>query len=180
MATYTSYNSPYRTLYRAPIKRSSYTMRPTSTHRNAQSPAKSSLASRRQFLAASAASGLITAGYFGSCAAEESTSPNERLNLACIGTANQAAYDINECKHEQIAVLCDVDANYIEQNLKTFPAHAPMPTIARCSIGKGTKLTPSLWRRRTTIMRVDYVLFALVNTSIAKNRCRTNSKSALG
>ncbi|MCA9183821.1 MAG: hypothetical protein KDA51_20305, partial [Planctomycetales bacterium] len=104
-----------------PPKRSFHTMRPTSTPSNVRSTRRNSnLASRRQFLAASAASGLITAGYFGSCAAEESTSPNERLNLACIGTANQAAYDINECKHEQIAVLCDVDANYIEQNLKTF------------------------------------------------------------
>ncbi len=81
---------------------------------------KSHLTSRRQFLAASAASGLITAGYFSSCSAKESNSPNEKLNLACIGTANQAAYDINECKHEHIAVLCDVDASYIERNLETF------------------------------------------------------------
>lgn len=96
-------------------------MQPTPSQRGAVSTQpKPSLANRRQFLATSAASGLITAGYFSSCSAKESTSPNERLNLACIGTANQAAYDIGECKHEHIAVLCDVDANYIEQNLKTF------------------------------------------------------------
>lgn len=96
-------------------------MSSTSPQRNSTQRRQPMKASRRQFLATTTASGLITAGYFSSCAAADSKSANEKLNLACIGTANQAAYDIGECKHENIAVLCDVDASYIEQNLKRFP-----------------------------------------------------------
>lgn len=96
-------------------------MSSTSPQRNSTGRYQPLKSSRRQFLATTTASGLITAGYFGSCAAADSKSPNEKLNLACIGTANQAAYDIGESKHENIAVLCDVDAGYIEQNLQMFP-----------------------------------------------------------
>ncbi len=78
-------------------------------------------ANRRQFLASSAATGLLSSGYFSSLAAAESTSPNERLSLACIGTANRAAADIDDCKHEHIAALCDVDSNYLQTKLSAFP-----------------------------------------------------------
>ena len=45
---------------------------------------------RRQVLkAAGAAVAVSSVGYWSSLAAAQSKSPNEKLNLACIGTANQ-------------------------------------------------------------------------------------------
>lgn len=51
----------------------------------------------------------------------ESTSPNEKLRIACIGTANRAAADIAGVKGEEIAVLVDVDKNYLDRAAAQFP-----------------------------------------------------------
>jgi len=40
-------------------------------------------------------------------------SPNEKLNLAVIGVANQGASDMGQLASENIVALCDVDANYL-------------------------------------------------------------------
>ncbi len=76
---------------------------------------------RRNFLGTVAASSLVTSGYFTSSAAAQSNSPNEKLKLACIGTANRAAEDIKGVLHEDIVALCDVDSNYLERKLKEIP-----------------------------------------------------------
>jgi predicted dehydrogenase len=78
---------------------------------------------RRQVLqAAGAAVAVSSIGYWSSSSLAQSKSPNEKLNLACIGTANRALDDIKEVRHENIVALCDVDKNYLDQRLAEFPA----------------------------------------------------------
>src|SRR5436305_2600249 len=67
---------------------------------------------RRRFLQTAAAAGV---GYFvasRSSMSRGAVSPNEKLNVAHIGTNNQAAYDLREvsrCENANIVALCDVD-----------------------------------------------------------------------
>ncbi len=75
---------------------------------------------RRNFLA-TATAGALSAGVFTSSATAQSKSPNEKLNLACIGTANRAAADIQGVQHEKIVALCDVDKRYLKSKLSEFP-----------------------------------------------------------
>jgi predicted dehydrogenase len=78
----------------------------------------STLISRRRFLKRSAvtAGGLWLAGRsFGHI------SPNEKLNLGIIGTANRAASDLEFVSTENIVALCDVDANYLAAAQQKYP-----------------------------------------------------------
>ncbi len=79
------------------------------------------LPNRRQALqTAGAAAAIGSLGYWTSSAIAQSKSPNEKLNLACIGTANRALDNIKEIKHENIVALCDVDKNYLDQRSQEF------------------------------------------------------------
>ncbi|MCA9082849.1 MAG: Gfo/Idh/MocA family oxidoreductase [Planctomycetaceae bacterium] len=70
---------------------------------------------RRAFLQTSAAT--LATGVFASCSpAQESNNPLEKLNIACIGTANRAAEDVRGVLSENIVALCDVDANYLQRS----------------------------------------------------------------
>ncbi len=75
---------------------------------------------RRSFLAQSA---LATAAFHvlpkGRSWAQ---SPNNKLNIACIGTAGRAAGDIEGVKGENIVALCDVDALALAKKGEQFPA----------------------------------------------------------
>ena len=51
----------------------------------------------------------------------QSTSPNEKLNIACIGTANRAAANIADISGERLVALCDVDRNYLDRAGQQFP-----------------------------------------------------------
>mgnify|MGYP000909207835 FL=1 len=77
---------------------------------------------RRDFLKASAA-GLasLSGGVWSQLAAAESKSPNAKLNVACVGTANRAAADVDGVKNENIVALCDVDKNYLDRAATRFP-----------------------------------------------------------
>ncbi len=78
---------------------------------------------RRDFLrTAGASAGLLATGVWGERAAAESKSPNEKLNVACVGTANRASADVNGVAGENIVALCDVDRNYLDRALEKFPA----------------------------------------------------------
>ena len=78
--------------------------------------------SRRRFVGATAAVGSMAGlGYFTSSAPAQSSSANEQLNIACIGTANRAAADIQGVAHESIVALCDVDSNFLKRKLTEFP-----------------------------------------------------------
>ena len=77
---------------------------------------------RRMFLAESAlAGGSLAIGFHTSAAAAESTSTLQKLNLAAIGTANQAGGNIRRVATENIVALADVDQNFLDQAGATYP-----------------------------------------------------------
>jgi len=78
--------------------------------------------SRRRFLGCSVAAGTLASGYFvNPSPAAESNSPNEKLNLAIVGVANKGGHNVKQLTSENMAVLCDVDANYLERASKEYP-----------------------------------------------------------
>jgi len=75
---------------------------------------------RRKFLQSSAALGL---GYWvtGSLEAAESTSPNEQIQVACIGVGGKGQSDVqNMSKFGKIYALCDVDATTLEGQVQAY------------------------------------------------------------
>lgn len=76
--------------------------------------------SRRQFLGTSAA-GIASAMFVSHLPAAESKSPNEKLNLACIGVANKGRHNIDELAGQNIVVLCDVDERFVRQAGERWP-----------------------------------------------------------
>jgi predicted dehydrogenase len=77
---------------------------------------------RRDFLKASGAGfAAISGGVWSQLAAAESKSPNAKLNIACVGTANRASADIDGVQGENIVALCDVDKNYLDRAAARFP-----------------------------------------------------------
>ncbi len=48
-------------------------------------------------------------------------SPNEKLNLACVGVANKGADNINNLQSENIVALCDVDSLHLGKMSERFP-----------------------------------------------------------
>ena len=80
---------------------------------------------RRQFLHQTVfgSAGFWLAG--GLVAAESgapSVSPNDKLNIGMVGTANQAGWNLNNVASQNIVALCDVDDNYLAAAAKRFPA----------------------------------------------------------
>ncbi len=69
---------------------------------------------RREFLGQTGA--VIGAGYFvNPVAAVESSSPNERLNIAAVGTSGRAGANIRELASQNIVAVADIDANFLNQ-----------------------------------------------------------------
>lgn len=82
--------------------------------------------SRRRFLQVTAAStAVVSSGYFTSAAVAQSKSPNEKLNLAVVGTANRAGDNIQEIKHEHIVALCDIDKTLLDRALSEHTQARP-------------------------------------------------------
>jgi predicted dehydrogenase len=79
--------------------------------------------SRRQFLQnASLAAGLAaTGGVWSSAQQKLSRSPNEKLNIGCIGVGGQGASDVNNVSSENIVALCDVDSARAADTFKKYP-----------------------------------------------------------
>jgi predicted dehydrogenase len=75
---------------------------------------------RRQFLKRSSA---VAAGawLFGPYLSFGKISPNEKLNLGVIGTANRAAADIAGVRGENIVAICDIDSKYLDAAQVKFP-----------------------------------------------------------
>jgi len=84
---------------------------------------------RRQFLVSSS---LATAGFFISgCASryasgptpttERRLSPNDKLNIAMVGTANQAGWNLSQVSSQNIVGLCDVDEKLLAAAAEKFP-----------------------------------------------------------
>ncbi len=79
---------------------------------------------RRDFLKKSALAGstaALSAGVFSEVRGAASKSPNEKLNIGCVGVANRAAANIDGLKSEAIVALCDVDENYLDRVHQQFP-----------------------------------------------------------
>lgn len=78
--------------------------------------------SRRRFLASTS---TIAAGFglasIPSLRAARRVSPNEKLNIAMIGTANQAGWNLGNVAHENVVALCDVDENFLRAAAQKFP-----------------------------------------------------------
>ena len=70
--------------------------------------------SRRRFLAASSAA-------LGAPMFVRARNANEKLNIAVIGVADRGEANLNGVKHENIAVLCDVDGDRLDQAKSKFP-----------------------------------------------------------
>ncbi len=73
---------------------------------------------RRSFLKKSTAATLASGLYASGAPADESKNPLEKLNIACIGTANRAAKDVEGVMTENLVALCDVDALYLDRSKK--------------------------------------------------------------
>lgn len=82
---------------------------------------------RRQFLTTTttAASGLFLTGSLAhrtfAATAPRKVSPNEKLNIASIGSAGQGATDTDGCASENIVALCDVDENKLRERGAKYP-----------------------------------------------------------
>jgi len=84
-------------------------------------PARASThTSRRKFLQAAAATG---AGIWVACsgARSQTTSPNEKLNVAVVGVAGRGGGNFAEVARENIVALCDVNDNHLAGAAKRFP-----------------------------------------------------------
>lgn len=79
--------------------------------------------SRRQFLHATAAASTLALGGCGTMPAARArkTSPNEKLNIAAIGTQGRARGDIAGVQGENIVALCDVDSASLAKTGQEFP-----------------------------------------------------------
>lgn len=74
---------------------------------------------RRSFLKTSAAGSaafLSSSLFVSGSGAKPSRSLLEKLNIACIGTANRAAEDVNGVMGENIVTIVDVDSNYLAKS----------------------------------------------------------------
>lgn len=77
---------------------------------------------RRDFLKTSGIGiTALSSGVWTATAAAESTATSQKLNIACIGTANRAAADIAGVRGEHIVALCDIDKNYLDRAANDFP-----------------------------------------------------------
>jgi len=77
---------------------------------------------RRHFLGATAGGALAAGLWSGTQAQAESRSANQKLKIACIGTANRAAANVQGVSSEDIVALVDVDSSYLERQHAEFPS----------------------------------------------------------
>ena len=76
---------------------------------------------RRDFLKGSALAGV---GFWvtGSCVAQDSKSPNEKLQIASIGVGGKGSSDCDQANnHGKVIAICDVDDNHLKQKSEKFP-----------------------------------------------------------
>lgn len=79
---------------------------------------------RRHFFYGSLLAGAVPVGGFGSTASLKSLgykSPNEKLNIAAIGSGGKGFTDINNCSTENIVALVDPDSKRAERTFVKFP-----------------------------------------------------------
>jgi predicted dehydrogenase len=80
---------------------------------------------RREFLQRSALSGAAMLLVEETVSAKtRQLSPNEKLNVACIGVAGMGSYSVSNIAGENVVALCDVDENNLNAAAKDFPKAA--------------------------------------------------------
>ena len=82
---------------------------------------------RRDFFHSSAS--IIAGVYASTAVARSASSVLDKLNIACIGTANRAAADIDRVLSQNIVALCDIDRRYLERSrklIKDKQGHSPV------------------------------------------------------
>ncbi|MBM3289004.1 MAG: Gfo/Idh/MocA family oxidoreductase [Candidatus Hydrogenedentes bacterium] len=72
-------------------------------------------------MSALAITGCATGGTKQAAPARRRVSPNEKLNIACVGVGGQGQSDLRAVMHENIVALCDVDADRAATSFKNFP-----------------------------------------------------------
>lgn len=78
--------------------------------------------SRREFLKTTAAAATVT-GFWagGGVSAEESKSPNEKIQFGCIGVQGKGSSDSQDAgSHGQVVAVCDIDEGRLEAGAKKF------------------------------------------------------------
>ncbi|HAM73261.1 MAG TPA: oxidoreductase [Verrucomicrobiales bacterium] len=89
--------------------------------------------SRRAFLRQGTLA-LASAGLLGRTSVRGATrrlAANDRLNIAMIGTANQAAYNLGNVASENIVALCDIDEKLLAAAVAKFPGATPYTDFRR-------------------------------------------------
>ena len=76
---------------------------------------------RRHFTTAVGASVIGSGVFVNPTPAEESSSPNERLNLAAIGVTGRAAGNIKGCVTQNLIAMVDIDSKLLETGTQAFP-----------------------------------------------------------
>lgn len=77
---------------------------------------------RRDFIkSTTAGAAAISTGIWTGAAPAATRSVNEKLNIACVGTANRALADINGVNTENLVAFVDVDANFLGRISKDYP-----------------------------------------------------------
>ncbi len=73
--------------------------------------------SRRDFIKTTAVAGVAASGYFATSGvrAAESNSPNEKIQVACVGIGGKGKSDCQDAsKFGEIVALCDIDSKYLD------------------------------------------------------------------
>lgn len=78
---------------------------------------------RREFIKHTTTTGAVAAGigYLSSSAPAASKSPNEKLDIAIIGSGGRGGANINGVKSENIVALCDIDDRTLGKSKAKFP-----------------------------------------------------------
>ncbi|MCA9119472.1 MAG: Gfo/Idh/MocA family oxidoreductase [Planctomycetaceae bacterium] len=77
--------------------------------------------SRRRFVQSAALS--VAGGYLvNPTQAQQTDSPNERLNIACVGATGRAGADIAGVSSQNIIAIADVDADLLEKGSAKYPS----------------------------------------------------------
>jgi predicted dehydrogenase len=76
--------------------------------------------SRREFLKTST-SAAVAFWVAGRSVADDSKSPNEKLNIACVGTSGQAGWNIGQIAKQNVVAFADVDSANLNAKSEQFP-----------------------------------------------------------
>ncbi|MCK4375143.1 MAG: Gfo/Idh/MocA family oxidoreductase, partial [Candidatus Brocadiae bacterium] len=106
------------------------------TERRHDTPTKTGAMPRREFLktAAVAGAGLVI---LPSGTLSGADAPSNKMNIAMIGTWGRAGAHFGTASKENIAALCDVDENHLDQAAKRFPKAQKYIDWRKCLDQKG-------------------------------------------